>query len=228
MKYGVFSGSFGRQIWIVRQIRADGYDNSFETGYLSLKISMKFLMLCILSLVVVQSWADAGFNITRKKKTCIIRITGTQNLSLGKLVYRTGYYQKASDDRPYANKGQLIEEDFETMIQEGSRRWKESDRNVDFILVDKLTGATIDSLHLFAKDHSYTIKITGESSGHLQYSIDSTKAIYRYALMKEEDDTMAYSRNRMIFIACSVVGFILLAGLFFLRKRKAENKVTWA
>ena len=187
---------------------------------------MKLSLLAILTMLSIQSFADAGFSIRRKKKTCIIKLSGTENLKTGKLIYFSGfYYNDTADKRPLVERGQLVKPGFEEWIQNGGRRWDESDRNIRFILVDPATGVITDSLLLFAKNYNLNIKISGENAGKLQYRIDSTKAVYEYVLKNREDDPMSYGTNRLVFIACSAIGFLLLAGLYMRNRKKMINQL---
>lgn len=167
------------------------------------------LLICCLSLAT-SAVADAGFSIRRRHAACIISFSGTGNLKTYKLVnaYRNG----------------TINDEETIYVQEGGKRWEESDRDIKLLLVDTVTGKATDSLQFHAKDYSLRIKISGEQNGKLQYSMDSTKAVYDYLLLNDDEKSEQFSRNRILFITCSAAGFILLLLLFFFRKRKAEDQ----
>ena len=183
----------------------------------------RYLLLSLFLLVAAWVFADAGFSIRRKHAVVIFSFSGINNLKGYKLI-QTEYYVLEGDTRPYPHLGQTIDNDnFTISIQEGGRRWEEEDRNIFLSLVDAQTGKTVDSLQLYAKDYSMHFKISGVQNGKLQYQTDSTKAVYKYLILNEEEDSAAaYRRNRLIFIACSLLGFILLAWLFVRRKNIAK------
>jgi hypothetical protein len=76
----------------------------------------------------------------------------------------------------------------------------------------------------YAKDYNIRFTITGIDKGKLQYKTDSTRGVYQYSLLDYEDAQNTYKRNRLIFIACSVVGFLLLIGLF-IRNTNKKSKI---
>lgn len=180
-----------------------------------------FLFLGLFSLALSSAQADAGFNIRRKHAITVFSFSGIDSLHGYKLIQtHVSYNRKEGDTRPYAHIGQIIEDDnFTITTQEGGRHWEESDRNIYLDLVDAQTGKTVDSFKFYAADYSMHFKIMGVKDGKLQYRTDSTKAVYQYLILNEEDATAsAYRRNRLIIIACSVLGFILLGWLFVRRK----------
>ena len=187
----------------------------------------RFFLLALLSLGICDVQADAGFSIRRQHALSVFSFSGIDNLQGYKLIQtHVGYNTKEGDTRPYAHMGQIIEDDnFTITVQEGGRRWEESDRHIYLNLVDAQTGKTVDSLQLFAKDYSMHFKISGVKDGKLQYRTDSTKAVFQYVLMSEDDETAAaFRRNRLIFIACSALGFILLGWLFLRRKNLTTDQ----
>ncbi|HLA60238.1 MAG TPA: hypothetical protein VK622_15800 [Puia sp.] len=185
----------------------------------------RFFSLGLFSLVVCSALADAGFSIRRKHELTVLSFSGIGNLDGYKLIQtHVGFYVREGDTRPYAKMGQIIEDDnFTINVQEGGRRWDESDRNIYLNLVEPVSGITVDSFHFYAKDYSMHFKISGVKDGKLQYRTDSTRSSYQYLILNEDDEATAesYRRNRLIFIACSALGFILLAWLFVKRKNMA-------
>ena len=184
-----------------------------------------FLFLGLFSLAASSAHADAGFSIRRKHELTIFSFSGIGNLGNYKLIQtHVGYYSREGDIRPYANMGNIIEDDnFTINVQEGGRHWEESDRNIYLNLVEAQTGKTVDSFKFYAEDYSLNFKITGVKDGKLQYRTDSTKAVFQYMILGDDDATAsAYRRNRLIFIACSALGFILLGWLFVRRKNLAS------
>ncbi len=183
----------------------------------------RFLLLSLLLLAGLTIFADAGINIQRQHARVIFSFSGISNLQGYKLIQtHVGYYAKEDDKRPYARLGTIINDDDHTInIQEGGKNWDESDRDIYLSLVDSLTGKTVDSFEYFAKDYSIHFKIAGVKDGRMQYRTDSTRAVYQYLLLNGEgDNAAAFRRNRLIFIACSAVGFMLLIGLFVRNKNK--------
>jgi hypothetical protein len=113
----------------------------------------------------------------------------------------------------------IIDEDpFVISTQEGGRRWEESDRDFYISLVDTVQGITVDSMKYIAKDYNITFTITGVVNGKLQYRADSSKAVFQYVLFNKEASPAVYKKNRIIFIACSVLGLLLLVGMFWRKK----------
>jgi len=180
------------------------------------------IVTIILTVTFYCSFADAGFSIERQKAASIIKFSGTANLLSHKLIRVRDVYIDTTDKRPYANKGEIIDDASELYIQDGGRRWEESDRDINLILVDTLTGKITDSLKLFAKDYSMNVKLAGDKDGKLTYTIDSTKTIYEYSLKGDAHTVAAFNRNRNIFICASIAGFVLLVALFVIKKKKAN------
>ena len=191
--------------------------------------SMKrFFFMCLLSAVICSVQADAGFSISRKHEITVFSFSGINNLGDYKLIQtHVGYYTREGDTRPYAGMGQIVDDDnFTIRIQEGGRHWDESERNIYLNLVEATTGKTVDSLQLYAKDYSMHFKISGVKQDKLQYRTDSTMATYQYLILDEDATAAAYRRNRLIFIACSSLGFILLGWLFVRRKKIVKVQAT--
>src|ERR1700733_7104761 len=135
----------------------------------------KLFFVGLFSLAIYGAQADAGFSISRRHELTIISFSGIKNLGNYKLIQtHVGFYTSAGDTRPYANMGQIIEDDnFTINVQEGGRHWDESDRNIYLSLVEAQTGKTVEGLRLYAKDYSMHLKISGVKDGKLQYRTDS-------------------------------------------------------
>ena len=182
---------------------------------------MRLLLSVFFLMWVLQTSADAGFSVRRKKAVSIVKLTGLENLKSGKLIDPRTVYD-TTGLRPWEKLGKVIDNDFETSIQEQGGRWRETQRDLNFIFVDTATGRQTDSLHLFAKDYNLTVNFISDKNGKLQYRIDSSKALYQYSLTDEATpDT--FGRNRYIFIGCSVAGLLLLIILFLRKKNKTIN-----
>ncbi len=184
-----------------------------------------FLFLCIFFFTSLSIFADAGFSIRREHAVSIFSFEGINNLKGYKLIQtHVGFYTDTSHKEPYTNLGRIITDDNYTITtQEGGRHWEESDRDIYLNVVDMLTGKTTDSLKYFAKDYNIHFKIKAVVNGKLQFTADSSKAVYQYSLLNPEESKATYSRNRLIFIACSALGFLFLIGLFIRNKNKTSK-----
>jgi hypothetical protein len=181
---------------------------------------MKWLFTLLLVMLATSSFADAGFSIRRKKAAVNISFSGTDKLSGYKLIHLTGYYIDTADKRPFANKGTIVTEKYSFVVQNGGKRWEESDRNQKFILVDANTGMTTDSFTLYAKKQNIHYEITGVKDGKIQYNTKKNMAVYQYSVVGENEDTGTHKINLVIYIVISLLGFTLLVYLFKLQKKK--------
>lgn len=182
----------------------------------------QFLFLSLLLLTGLTIFADAGISIRREHAIAVFSFSGIGNLKGYKLIQtHVGYYANEDDKRPFARLGRIINDDNYTIaIQEGGRHWDETERDIYLNLVDSLTGKTVDSCRYFANEYNIHFKIAGVKNGKLQYQADSTKAVYQYILLNQEENMSSFRRNRLIFIACSALGFMLLIGLYIRNKNK--------
>lgn len=179
------------------------------------KICWIFVFCCVCAV----AFADAGFNIRRRQALSVTSFSGCNNLRSHQLVFAGSYFgMDTADKRPYNKRGEIVYDDYKINIQDGGKRWEESDRNIYLLLVDTSNNKITDSLHLYAKDYNMHIIIAGDSAGKLQYKIDSSKAVYQYIIIGEGEKNGAFKRNRFIFIGCSLIGFVLLIALFIRRK----------
>jgi hypothetical protein len=182
---------------------------------------MKWLFTLLLITFTTSVFADAGFSIRRKKAAVNISFSGTDKLTGYKLIHATGYYIDTADKRPFANKGTIVTENYSFVVQNGGKRWEESDRNQKFILVDENTGVATDSFTLYAKTHNIHYDITGVKDGKIQYNTKKSMAVYQYTVVGEEsDNTSTHKINLVIYIVISLLGFVLLVYLF---KRQKKN-----
>lgn len=178
----------------------------------------KICWILVFCCVCTAAFADAGFNIRRRQALSVISFSGCNNLRLHQLVFAGSHFRMDTVNRPYASWGQVVYDDYKINTQDGGKRWDESDRNIYLLLIDTSNNKITDSLHLYAKDYNMHIIIAGDSAGKLQYKIDSSKAIYQYMVMGDDESNGAFKRNRFIFIGCSLIGFVLLIVLFIRRK----------
>jgi hypothetical protein len=180
---------------------------------------MKWLFAFLLLFTSIASIADAGFSIRRKKAAVNITFTGTANLTAHKLIHRTGYYTDTADKRPWANKGRLVDDSYSILIQNGGKRWEESDRFQTFIVVDMQTGATTDSFTIYAKEKNIHFNISGLKDGKLVYETKKNMAVYQYSVIGEDENIKTHKINLAIYIVISLLGLVLLVYLFKRQKR---------
>ncbi len=192
-----------------------------------MKTSSRAGMVCLLVLAAfmlvgsTDTWADAGFSIRRKTAPSHLQFEGTSSLYPYKLS-RVWYHFKAEDSamqNPLIRDREPINENHEFVIQDGGKRWDESERYLHFVLEDA-SGRVTDSFTVFMKKHNYQMIISGVKDGKLQYKMKRSKAVYNYSLATESDSVGAHRISRLLFIACSVAGFVLLILLFIKRKKQ--------
>ena len=189
-----------------------------------MKRSFLFILLLFFCVSV---FADAGFGkIRRLHGACVFTFRGGTEIKNHIIVlnnYR--FFKKDSTfDGKYVELWQVDKEPFTITTEEGGRHWEESERDIYISLVDTTTGITTDSLKYFAKDYNIDFKISGINNGKLQFTSDSSKVVYQYSIL-DKDTEKAYHTNRIIFISCSVIGFLLLIVLFIRNKNKQSKTV---
>ncbi len=186
-----------------------------------------FLLGIVFFSILSNSFADGpGFSIHRVGAESIFTFKGVSNIKNYVLAYsHYEFYKKDTAKKEYYNQLlKIIEEDpYIIYTQEHGRRWEESDRDFYFSLIDTLQGITLDSMKYVAKDYNIDFSISGVKDGKLQYKADSSKAVFQYVLFKGESTTAVYKKNRIIFIACSILGFLLLIGMFLRKKNNQTN-----
>jgi hypothetical protein len=183
---------------------------------------MKGVFAFMLLLISITSIADAGFSIRRKKAAVNISFSGTNNLTAHKLIHRTGYYIDTTDKRPWANKGRVVDDNYKILVQNGGKRWEETDRYQTFLLVDMQTGTTTDSFTIYAKEKNIHFDISGVKEGKLQYNTKKNMAVYQYSVVGEESDNVnTHKINLVIYIVISLLGLTLLVYLFKRQKKTA-------
>ena len=182
-----------------------------------------FSWLLVFVCISATVFADAGFNIRRRQALSVTSFSGCSNLRSHQLVFAGSYFRvDTADKRPYNERGEIVYDDYKINMQEGGSRWVESDRNIYLLLVDTSNNTITDSLHLYGKDYDMHVIIDGDSAGKLQYKIDSSKSVYQYMIMGQEEKSGVFKRNRFIFIGCSIIGFVLLI-LLFIRRKNTPN-----
>lgn len=186
-------------------------------------INAGILVLCLFS--GLSAFADAGFSIQREKPPAEIRFRGTGNLGGYLLVrYYLSYYQDDSLlKNPMLKILDTVYEDQVFRVQNGGKRWEESDRYLQFALVTPDSAHSIvDSFTIYLEKYNYEMNITGVKDGELQNTMKKTKAYYEYGLIGEEGTGKKAKLYRWIFIGCSVAGFVLLT-LFFLKRKNNKT-----
>jgi len=181
---------------------------------------MKWILATFLILSSYTCFADAGFSIRRKKAASNISFSGTNNLRAHKLIHRTGFYIDTADKTPWANKGRVVDDSYKVQVQNGGKRWEETDRYQTFILVDMQTGATTDSFTIYAKEKNIHFAITGVKDGKLQYGTKKNMAVYQYTVVGEDNDNVnTHKINLVIYIVISLLGITMLVYLFKRQKK---------
>ena len=161
------------------------------------------MLLCSVTAV-----ADAGFSIRRRTAPSEISFEGTSKLA-GHTLFLARYDNK-----------EAIDDADKFVVQDGGKNWEESDRTLKFLLADP-AGTVIDSFTVFMKKHNYHMVISGVKNNKLQYKMKKSRAYFNYAVIAEDDSNKNNQVNRLIFIACSMLGFVLLV-LMFLKRRKIK------
>jgi hypothetical protein len=187
---------------------------------------MKGLLITIFCLQGAATFADGpSLSVSRRHATSLFTFDGATKLGNYILTYNHyGFFKKDSLFEGYQKiSRQINTEPYVIETKEGGRRWEEEDRKIYISVIDTLKGITTDSLYYFAKDYNINFTINGVSNGKLQFTADSTKAIYDYRIFGNEDNPAAHKRSRIILIAISVLGILLLAWLYT-RNKNSNHK----
>ena len=166
------------------------------------------LLLALMLLSSLAAIADAGFSIRRRTAPSEITFEGTSKLA-GHTLFLARYSDK-----------ETIDDADKFVVQDGGKNWDESERTLKFLLADP-AGNVIDSFTVFMKKHNYHMVISGVKDNKLQYKMKRSKAYFNYAVIGGDDSNNNNQVNRLIFIACSMLGFVLLV-LMFLKRRKIK------
>ena len=173
------------------------------------------VLIIAMLLYSVSAIADAGFSIRRRTAPSEITFEGTGNLAGHRLFLAKDY----RNPNAIPNMDSIDDAD-KFVVQDGGRNWDESERTLKFLLADP-AGNVIDSFTVFMKKHNYHMVISGVKNNKLQYKMKRSKAYFNYAVIAEDDSNNNNQLNRLIFIACSMLGFVLLV-LMFLKRRKIK------
>ena len=186
----------------------------------------KIIFSFSLVLLSIASFADAGFSISRRKAAAKISFEGIQNLPNHKLLLvQYSYYSGDSLlKNPFISYRDTLTNESSFVIQNGGKRWDESERYLHFALAKNDSAGTItDTFTVYMKKWNYKMIISGEKNGKLLYTLKKSKAYYNYSLIEEDEDNGNNKMIRLIFILCSLAGFILLLFLFMKRKKVQIN-----
>ncbi len=164
------------------------------------------LLLVLMLLSSMAAIADAGFSIRRRTAPSEITFEGT-----AKLAGHTLFLVRYSDRDSIGDADKFV-------VQDGGKRWEESDRNLKFVLVDA-AGNVTDSFNVYMKKHNYHMVITGVKDNKLQYKMKRSKAYFNYAVLGDDDSNRNNGLYRMVFITCSMLGFVVLVWLFLKRRK---------
>ncbi len=165
--------------------------------------------------------ADAGFSIRRRTAPSQITFDGTGNMAGYKLVLVQYSYHE--DDtlfkKPFISRRDTINDGYKIVIQDGGKRWDESERYLRFALAKTdSVGTVTDTFTVYMKKWNYHMIITGEKNGKLQYKMKKSKAYFDYTVIAEDESGTNGRINRWKFILCSLAGLVLLILLFLKRK----------
>ena len=178
--------------------------------------------LIILAMANLAALADAGFSIRRRTAAAEITFKGLNNVPNHKLLLVQYSYQSGDTllKSPFISYRDTLTDGSSFVIQNGGRRWDESDRYLHFVLAkNDSTGTVTDSFTIYMKKWNYKMVVTGEKNGKLQYTLKKSKAYFNYNLIGDDNNEGNNKTIRFIFIACSLLGFVFLLLLFLKRKK---------
>lgn len=175
----------------------------------------------LLVLTSLAALADAGFSIRRRTAPAQITFEGTGNLAGYKLVLVQYSYHEEDTllKNPFISRRDTIDDNYKIVIQDGGKRWDESERYLHFALAKSDSAGTVtDTFTVYMKKWNYQMVITGAKDSKLQYKMKKSKAYFDYAVIADDDSGSNGRVNRWIFILCSLAGLMLLILLFLKRK----------
>lgn len=189
---------------------------------------IKILFTGLLVLYNLAAMADAGFSIRRRTAPAKITFRGTGNI-VGYKLCLVQYSYKGDDTllkNPFISHSDTVNDAYSIVIQNGGKRWDESDRYLHFALVKTDSAGTVtDTFTIYMKKWNYNMVIAGEKNGKLQYTLDQSKAYFGYSLIAEDENEGNNKMNRWVFILCSLAGLVLLILLFIKRKKIKAAKL---
>lgn len=185
----------------------------------------QIIFTMLLLTIGITAFADAGFSIRRRTAPAKMTFEGVQNLA-GYTLQVVEYSYAGKDSllkNPFISHRDTITDSYLIYIQNGGKRWDESERYVHFALTNAdTTGAVTDTFTVYMKEWNYVMQIKGVTNGKLQYTLKKSKAYYPFSVFSEgEADEHSVKLNRWIYIICSVAGLSLLI-LLFLKRNKVS------
>ncbi len=183
--------------------------------------AVRSIITVSLVLFSLSAMADAGFSIRRRTAPSQITFEGTGNLAGYKLllVQYSFYGEDTLFRNPFISRRDTITDSYKIVIQDGGKRWDESDRYLHFALAKTDSAGTVtDTFTVYMKKWNYHMLITGEKGGKLEYKMKKTKAYFDYTVITDDESGNNGRINRWIFILCSLAGLVLLILLFLKRK----------
>lgn len=186
----------------------------------SMKTVRSFITVSLV-LLSLSAWADAGFSIRRRTAPSQITFEGTGNLAGYKLLLVQ--YSYTGEDtllrNPFISRRDTIDDGYKIVIQDGGKRWDESERYLHFALAKTdAVGTVTDTFTVYMKKWNYHMVISGQKDGKLQYRLKKSKAYFDYSVFADDESGNNGRVNRWIFILCSLTGLVLLILLFLKRK----------
>ena len=183
--------------------------------------TVKSIITISLVLFSLSALADAGFSIRRRTAPSQITFEGTDNLAGYKLLLVQ--YSYAGEDtllrNPFISRRDTIDDGYKIVIQDGGKRWDESERYLHFALAKMDSAGTVtDTFTVYMKKWNYQMMISGQKDGKLQYKLKNSKAYFDYSVIADDESGNNGRVNRWIFILCSLAGLVLLILLFLKRK----------
>lgn len=183
----------------------------------------KIIITILVLLLGYNASADAGFSIRRRTAPAKMTFDGIQNLSGYKLLVVE--YSFANNDslfkNPIIRHRDTIADTYNIYVQNGGKRWDESERYIHFALVktDSI-GTVTDTFTVYMKKWNYVMQVTGVNNGKLQYTLKKSKAYYPFSIFSDDEaGENTIMLNRWVYIICSLVGFSLLIWLFLKRNK---------
>lgn len=179
---------------------------------------MRFVIPLFLMLAPVFAFADAGFNIERTKAPCFAVFKGIDKLKGYEFFKISINDERRGSGNIFDSSHHLYNNDsLRIYYKEGRRYWQGP---IKILIRDKETQQFIDSFTLIADGYNLKINFTGVQDNKLKYTIDKSKANFPYELFPGDDATNAAvaNRNKFILISLSVIGFLVLAFMFYKRR----------
>ncbi len=185
----------------------------------------KIIIIVIFLSFGYNAFADAGFSIRRRTAPAKMTFEGIQNLS-GYTLLVVEYSFEKSDSllkNPFISHKETVTDLYKIYVQNGGKRWDESERYIHFALAKTDSTETVtDTFTVYMEKWNYVMQVSGVKDGKLLYTLKKSKAYYPFSIFSDDEageNTIVL--NRWIYIICSLVGFSLLIWLFLKRNKSA-------